>query len=367
MAVPLLDLHRQYQPIIEEVHSAISKVFKHNRFIMGPEVQELEERIAGYVGAKHAIAVASGTDALLIALRALSVEPGDEVITTPFTFFATVGVISRLGAKPVFVDIDPDTFNMNPDQLEIAISEKTRAIIPIHLYGQCADMDLILRIARENNIPVVEDAAQAIGASYKGKSAGAMGDFGCFSFFPSKNLGAAGDAGMITTNDNFLDEMCRKLRVHGAKPKYYHGIVGYNSRLDTIQAAILMVKLNWLNKWHEGRRRRASIYDRLLNIDEVVTPLVAPDRYHIYHQYTVRVKDRDGLRNFLKENNIGCEIYYPLPLHMQECYNDLGYKEGSFPESEKAANEVLSLPIFPEMTDAEQEEVVDTIKKYYSK
>jgi len=367
MPVPLLDLKRQYQPIMNEINTAIANVFNHNKFIMGPEVSELEKKVAEYVGTKYAIAVASGTDALLIALRAISIEPGDEVITTPFTFFATGGAISRLGAKPVFVDINPSTYNINPDLIEAAITKRTKAIMPVHLYGQCADMDPILGLARKYNLKVIEDAAQAIGSKYNGRSAGNMGDLGCFSFFPSKNLGAAGDAGMITTNDDHLYELCAKLRVHGAKPKYYHALVGYNSRLDTIQAAVLLVKLRYLNGWHEGRRAKASNYDRIFSLNTISTPSVDANYYHIYHQYTIRVDNRDGLLDNLKSNNIGSEVYYPLPLHLQECYKYLGYAIGSLPESEKASKEVISLPIFPELTEGEQQEVVETIEQFYKK
>ncbi|MBD3169000.1 MAG: aminotransferase class V-fold PLP-dependent enzyme [candidate division Zixibacteria bacterium] len=365
MAIPLLDLTRQNGPIRDEINEAISRVLDHNKFILGPEVAELEKKVSEYSECKHGIGVASGTDSLLISLRSAGVEPGDEVITTSFTFFATAGVITRVGAIPVFVDILPDTFNLDPDLIESAITGKTKVIMPVHLYGQCADMDRINEIAKKHNLAVVEDAAQAIGAKYKGKKAGSMGDLGCFSFFPSKNLGACGDAGMIVTNDDSHEEMCRKLRVHGSKPKYYHSVVGYNSRLDTLQAAILGVKFNYLEGWHEGRREKARKYNELFTSEKVKKPFESEDCYHIYHQYTIRVPERDALAQHLKEKGIGHAIYYPLPLHSQECYRELGYKEGDLPETESAAREVISIPIFPEMTDEEQKEVVSTIEGFY--
>jgi len=363
MNVPFLDLKRQYSFIKEELDQAVFSVLSHAKFIMGPEVKAFEEKVAEYCGAKSAIGVASGTDALLLSLRAGGVGSGDEVITTGFSFFATAGVITRLGATPVFVDIDPDTYNMAPDEIKKKITPKTKAIMPVHLYGQCVDMDPITEIAKKHNLKVVEDAAQAIGAKYKGKKAGTFGDFGCFSFFPSKNLGAAGDGGMVVTNDQKMNELLRMLRVHGAKPKYYHSIVGYNSRLDTIQAALLSVKLKYLDRWTEKRREHAEIYNVAFKDLDIVTPKEEEFNYHIYHQYTIAVKNRDGLREVLKENQIGHDVYYPVPLHLQECYRHLGYKEGDLPVIEKKAMEVISLPIYPELTKEEQSFVIETIKE----
>ncbi len=368
MKVPLLDLKRQYVSIKDEINISIQKVLDHGMFIMGPEVKELEEKLAAYCGVKNGIGVASGTDALLLSLRALGVGPGDEVVTTTFTFFATAGVISRLGAKPVFVDIEDKTFNIDPALLQKAITPRTKAIMPVHLYGQIAEMDEIMKISSSRKLPVVEDAAQAIGAEYKGKKAGQFGTTGCYSFFPSKNLGAYGDGGFIVTNDDNLAESIRKLRVHGAKPKYHHSVVGYNSRLDTMQAAALLVKLKYLPEWHEARRQKAAKYNQLLKgIKQVTTPFAHDYNYHIYHQYTILAENRDGLKNHLKANEIGFDTYYPLPLHLQECYRDLNYKVGDLPVSERLANLAISLPVFPELTDQEQEYVADTIREFYSK
>ncbi len=368
MRVPLLDLTRQYASIRDEMDKAIQKVLDHGRFIMGPELKEFESNLADYCAVKNGIGVASGTDALLLSLRALGVGSGDEVITSTFTFFATAGVISRLGARPVFVDIDPRTFNIDLGSLAGAITKKTKAIIPVHLYGQIAEMDEISAIAEKHNLAIVEDAAQAIGAAYQGKKAGSFGRTACFSFFPSKNLGAYGDAGFIVTDDDDLADLIRKLRVHGAKPKYYHSMVGYNSRLDTIQAAVLMVKLKYLPDWHEARREKAARYDRLLeDIQQVTTPFVHEHNYHIYHQYTIIAEDRDSLKDFLKSREIGIDTYYPLPLHLQDCFKDLGYRKGDMPVSESLSEKVISLPIFPELTDEEQDFVVESIKEYYER
>ncbi|MCK4403462.1 MAG: DegT/DnrJ/EryC1/StrS family aminotransferase [candidate division Zixibacteria bacterium] len=362
MNVAFLDLKRQYSSIKDELDQAVFSVLSHAKFIMGPEVKAFEEKVVEYCGAKFAIGVASGTDALLLSLRACGVGPGDEVITTGFSFFATAGVITRLGATPVFVDIDPNTYNMEPDQIEKKITSKTKAIMPVHLYGQCVDMDPITEIARKHNLKVVEDAAQAIGAKYKGRKAGTLGDFGCFSFFPSKNLGAAGDGGMVVTDDLEMAELLRMLRVHGAKPKYYHSIVGYNSRLDTIQAAILSVKLRYLDGWTEKRREHAKSYNTAFKDLDIITPKEEDFNYHIYHQYTIVVKNRDRLREVLKENQVGHDVYYPVPLHLQECYSSLGYKEGNLPMVERKAKEVISIPIYPELTAEEQNFVIQTIK-----
>jgi dTDP-4-amino-4,6-dideoxygalactose transaminase len=377
MKVPLLDLNAQLKTIEKEVKAAVSDVIDSTQYIMGPKVVELEEQIAQYVGAKYATGVSSGTDALLISLMALDIGPGDIVITTPFSFFATAGVIARLGATPAFVDIDPDTYNLSPAALrkwfesETEKRNKVKAIIPVHLYGQCADMGPILEVAGEHNIPVVEDAAQAIGAKYPSKTgtnkAGSMGTLGCFSFFPSKNLGAMGDGGMVVTDDANIDEKLKKLRNHGAKPKYYHALIGGNFRLDPIQAAILLVKLPHLDNWHSMRQKNAAYYDENLNVKGIKKPLVAYKReFHIYNQYVISVTEkRDELRKFLAENNIGTEIYYPVPFHKQECFRYLGYKSGDFPNSENAATHTIALPICPELTIEMQDYVIEKIGELY--
>jgi dTDP-4-amino-4,6-dideoxygalactose transaminase len=375
--VPLLDLKAQLKTIEKDVKDAVNDVINSTRYIMGPKVVELEEQIAEYTGAKYATGVSSGTDALLISLMALDVGPGDIVITTPFSFFATAGVIARLNAIPVFVDIDPDTYNLSPDALRHWFGtnrekiDKVKAIIPIHLYGQCADMDQIFDIVGEHNIPVVEDAAQAIGARYPSKSgvkkAGTMGTMGCFSFFPSKNLGAMGDGGMVVTNDAMIDEKLKKLRNHGAKPKYYHALIGGNFRLDPIQAAILLVKLPHLDKWHAMRQKNAVYYDENLNVKGIKKPFVAYKReFHIYNQYVISVaKKRDDLRKYLTENNTGTEIYYPVPFHEQECFRHLGYKSGDFSNSEYTATHTIALPIYPELTTEMQDYVIKKIGEFY--
>jgi dTDP-4-amino-4,6-dideoxygalactose transaminase len=367
MKVPFLDLKRQYSTIKKEMDGAVFSALSNTRFILGPEVKSFEEKVAAYCGAKFAIGVASGTDALLLSLRACGVKQGDEVITTSFSFFASAGVISRLGANPVFVDIDAETYNIDPDQIEKKISQKTKAIMPVHLFGQCADMDPIMDVAKQHNLKVVEDAAQAIGAEYKGEKAGTMGDLGCFSFFPSKNLGGAGDGGMVVTNDPEMGEMIRILRVHGSKPKYYHSTIGYNSRLDTLQAAILGVKLNHLDDWTKKRRKHAEVYNSAFKDLDIITPKQESFNYHIYNQYTIAVKNRDELRKHLKEKQIGHDSYYPVPLHLQECYRFLGYKKGDLPVSEKKAEEVVSIPVYPELTEEEQEYVISTIKEFVAR
>jgi len=371
MKIPQLDLVVQYNSIKQEIDNAILSVLGSGHFILGENVKKLEEDIAKFVGVKYAIGVASGTDALLISLMAIGVKPGDEVITTPFTFFATAGSIARLYAKPVFVDIDPKTYNIDPNKLEDLLKKsynpKMKAIIPVHLYGQCTDMDPILELAEKYNLRVIGDAAQSLGGTYKGKQSGSMGDTGCFSFFPTKNLGAYGDGGMVVTNDDELAEKIRLLRVHGSKPKYYHSVVGLNSRLDEIQAAILNVKFKYLPKWIKQKREKAALYNKLFHEklpDGVVTPFEAPYNYHTYHQYTIRVKDkRDELRDYLKEQGIGTSVYYPLSLHLQKCFENLGYKEGDFPESEKASKEVLSLPMYPEIKKSDVREIVEKINE----
>ncbi len=365
MAVPLLDLSRQYSYLKDTMDKAVLDVLDHGRFILGPEVTELEEKVAELSGVKFGIGVASGTDALLVALRACDVGPGDEVITTDFSFFASAGTISRLGANPVLVDIDPDTYNIDVNKIESAITDKTKVIMPVHLYGQIADMDMILKIAKKHNLKVVEDAAQAIGAEYKERPAGSFGDYGCYSFYPSKNLGAGGDGGMVVTNTLENYKLCRSLRAHGENPKYYHRIVGYNSRLATIQAAMLLVKLPYLREWSEKRRAHAKIYnDAFEGIAGIKRPVVASySNFHIYNQYTLASNKRDAICEGLHKAGIGNCIYYPVPFHAQDCFGSLGYNSSQFPASLKASKEVFSIPIYPEMTEAEQSEVIKTVIK----
>lgn len=367
--VPFLDLKAQYHSIKAEVDTAILQVLEGQVFILGPEVRALEEEIASYCKCKYAVGVSSGTDALLIALMVLGTGHGDEVVTSPYTFFATVGAIHRLGAKPVFVDIDPDTYNLNPKLLKKAVTDKTRAIIPVHLFGQCADMDPILEIAGESDIHVIEDAAQAIGAEYKNHRAGSMGIMGCLSFFPSKNLGGIGDGGMVTTNDAALADKLSSLRSHGSKPKYYHKIVGGNFRLDAINAAVLRVKLKYLDDWTNRRRKNAERYNHMLKEaglvgSEISIPIERSSR-HIYNQYVIRAQKRDALLEALRKAKIGAEVYYPVPMHIQECFADLGYAEGEFPVSEAAAKQTLAIPVYPELTEDQQNYVVDTISQFY--
>ena len=365
ITIPLVDLKAQYETIRDEINEAIQEVLASQYFILGPKVRELEEKVADYCGVRYGIGVASGSDALLLSLMAVGVGYGDEVITTPFTFFATAGSVSRLGATPVFVDIDPGTYNINPHLIEERITEKTKAIIPVHLYGQCADMDPILEVAAKHDLYVIEDSAQAIGARYKGRKAGSMGHLGCLSFFPTKNLGGYGDGGMVVTDDGELAEKIRVLRAHGSKPKYYHSVVGCNSRLDAIQAAVLLVKLNYLDQWNEARRRNAENYDRLFAGTDVVTPYAAEPNYHIYNQYVIRVSERDELQSFLKERDISTAVYYPVPLHMQVCYSKLDCGRGGFCESEEAAMGVLALPVYPELTGGRQEFISRLIGEFY--
>lgn len=386
MKVPLLDLQAQLDYLEEDILEAVTRVVKSTRYIQGPEVEGLEQEIAEYCGTKYGVGVSSGTDALLIALMSLDIKPGDNILTTPYTFFATMGVVLRSGAIPVFADIEPDSFNIDPVQMEKILSldtqRKIKAIIPVHLYGQCADMKPILDIANRFEIPVIEDAAQAIGSEYpliKGMNsnsaarAGSMGLAGCFSFFPSKNLGGIGDGGMVVTNDKEFAEKMILMRNHGAFPKYYHKMVGGNFRLDPIQAAALRVKLPHLDSWHEKRADNAKVYNQLLektglvSAEKIVTPKVVHEgdgNVHIYNQYVLRVEERDKLRDFLLENNIGCEIYYPVPLHKQECLGELS-KSCSCPVAEDAANCTIALPIYPELTDEMQQYVVDKIVQFY--
>lgn len=368
MRVPMLDLSEQYQDLKQEVLSKLDEVMSSSRFILGDNVKKLEKDVAAYSEAQYGIGVANGSDALHIALQASGVQAGDEVITTPFTFFATAGAIARAGAKPVFVDIDPVTFNIDPSKIEEVITERTKAIIPVHLYGQTADMDPIIEIAKKHNLYIVEDSAQAIGATYKGRKTGSLGDTCCFSFFPTKNLGAYGDAGMVVTSNEDLAEKMRVIRVHGSKPKYYHHVLGYNSRLDEMQAAVLNVKFPHLNSWVEKRRQHAKMYTDLLKKelgDQVVTPIEVEGNFHVFHQYTIRVEKRNELQSFLKENGVETMVYYPLPLHVQPVFKELGYKVGDFPHSEKAANEAISLPMFPELKQEQIEYVVENIVKFF--
>ncbi|MCZ7590817.1 MAG: DegT/DnrJ/EryC1/StrS family aminotransferase [Kiritimatiellae bacterium] len=362
MGVPLLDLKAQYATLRNELNEALLRVAESQHFILGPEVEALEREVAEYSRCKHGIGVSSGTDAILVALMALGIGPGDEVITTPFTFFATGGCVSRVGAKPVFVDIEPQTFNIDPALIEAAITPRTKAIIPVHLYGQMADMDPIMDIAKRHHLAVIEDAAQAIGAEYKGKRAGEIGTVCCFSFFPSKNLGGFGDGGMVVTNDDALGAKLRLLRTHGMQPKYYYKQIGGNFRLDAIQAAVLRVKLKHLDAWSEARQRNAAWYRAHLPNTSIGLPVEAPDRRHIYNQFMIRIAQRDQVAAALKQAGIGHEIYYPVPLHLQECFADLGYKPGSMPVSESAALEVLALPIYPELTEAQLAEVATVLK-----
>jgi len=365
MKVPLLDLKAQFATIKDEIMPALEAVMASQYFINGPECKELEKAIAAYSDCAVGVGVSSGSDALLATLMTLGIARGDEVITTPYTFFATVGSIWRTGAKPVFVDIEPETCNIAPAGIEAAVTEKTKAIIPVHLYGQMAEMDPIMDVARKHDLYVIEDAAQSIGSTYKGRKAGSIGTVGCFSFFPSKNLGGLGDGGMIVTRDAELGEKLAIFRNHGSKPKYYHKWVGGNFRLDTIQAAGLLVKLRHLDDWSAKRRANAARYDELFADCQAVTPpTVRGYNVTIFNQYVIRVPRRDRCREFLKENGIGCEVYYPRSLHEQECFRELGHKRGDFPASEKAADETLALPIYPELTGEQIEYVAAKVKEF---
>ena len=366
MKVPLLDLKAQYASIRNEVLDAVGEVLESQVCIGGPRVSELEEKVAAVSGCKYAVGVSSGTDAILAALMCLGVGPGDEIVTTPFTFFATAGCIARTGAKPVFVDIDPKTYNINPALIEAAITARTKAIMPVHLFGQVCDMDPILEIAARRNLFIVEDAAQAISATYKGRVAGSMGALGCFSFYPSKNLGAVGDGGMVVTNDQKLHKLLMVMRNHGSEVKYFHQYVGGNFRLDPIQAAVLLVKLPRLNEWSAARRRNAAIYDELFAGSGIVTPCISQDCVSIFNQYVVRSEYRDDLMEYLKGQGIGTEIYYPVPMHLQECFRSLGYKAGDFPESEKASRQAVALPIYPELTREMLEHVASAVLAHES-
>ena len=371
MNVPLLDIKEQNRSLRPEIEAALGRVLDSNAFILGPEVAELEKELAEYCGAGFGIGCASGSDALLLAMMALDVGPGAEVITTPYSFFATVSAVTRLGARPVFVDIEPDTYNLDVSQVAAKMTDRTRAVQPVHLYGQCADMDSLEQVCSEREIPVVEDAAQAVGAEDKGRRAGSMGQIGCFSFYPSKNLGGMGDGGLMTTNDTALAERLSALRVHGSKERYYHKWVGLNSRLDGFQAAVLRVKLPHLDNWSDARTANAERYRTLFSQagleEQVKLPAERTDCRHIYNQFVIRTAgDRDGLRQFLTENGVGTDIYYPVPLHLQECFEYLGYKAGDFPESERASRETLALPIYPELRPDQQEYVVEKIAEYFN-
>lgn len=368
-AVPLLDLKAQYATIKEDIRAALDRVIDSQHFILGPEVEAFEQEIADYCGTAFAIGVSSGSDALLVSLMAADIGAGDEVITTAFSFFASAGAIARLGARPVFVDIGRDDFNIDPRGVAAAVSPRTKAILPVHLFGQMADLDPIMEIARDRGLVVIEDAAQAIGAELDGRRAGSIGQYGCFSFFPSKNLGGFGDGGLVTTNDPKIAERVRLLRAHGARPKYHSRVVGGNFRLDAIQAAVLRVKLRHLEAWTEGRRRNADRYRTMLREPaaperRVVPPAEIEGRRHIYNQFVVRTAERDGLRDHLGESQIGAEIYYPLPLHLMDCFASLGHHAGDFPESERAARESLAIPIYSELTHEQQRRVADAIGEW---
>ena len=367
--IPLIDLTAQFRAMSAEVMAAVEKVFTEQKFILGDEVAELEHDIAAYCDARHAVGCNSGTDALILALQALDIGPGDEVITTPFSFFATASAICRVGATPVFVDIEPDGFNLNPQQVEEAITEKTKAILPVHLFGQCCEMDPLWRIAAQHDLDIIEDGCQAIGAEYRGRRSGVLGAVGCFSFFPTKNLGGAGDGGMLTTDDADLATRLRRLRVHGDAGQYEHQEVGMNSRLDALQAAVLRVKLRKLDQWTLSRQQNAKRYGELFrefSLQEfLIAPKMLPHRRHVFNQFTVRIRHggRDAVLKTLRDRKVGCAIYYPKPLHVQACFAGLGYRPGDFPESEAAASDVLALPIYPELPRADQERVVEELAR----
>lgn len=365
--IPILDLKAQYEQLREEIAVALQGVLDSGAFVLGPDVKALEQEVADYCRCRYGVGVASGTDALRLSLAALEIGHGDEVITTPFTFVATANTISHSGARPVFVDIDPQTYNLDPDAVAAAVTPATKAIVPVHLYGQPADMDAIMAIAERHGLAVIEDAAQAIGAEYQGQRAGSIGHVGCLSFYPTKNLGAYGDAGMVVTNDAALADKLDVLRRQGGKTKYFHQVLGFNSRLDTMQAAVLRVKLRYLERWQEARRAAARRYDALLAASgaPVTTPYVRPDVRHVYHQYTIRAPQRDALAEHLQQRGVGTMIYYPLPLHLQGLYSELGMAEGSLPHAEAAGHEVLSLPMFPELSAAQQEEIVAAVADFY--
>jgi dTDP-4-amino-4,6-dideoxygalactose transaminase len=360
----MVDLKIQYEAIKEEINSAILSVLQSSQFILGPNVKALEEEVATYHGVKHAVSVASGTDALHLALRAAGIARGDEVITTPFTFIATAEAISYLGAVPVFVDIHPDTFNMDVSKIEAAITKKTKAILPVHLFGQAVDMDNLMQIAREHDLRVIEDCAQSFGAEYQGKKTGTFGEFGCFSFFPSKNLGGYGDGGMVITDDTKLAEHVLSLRNHGSRVRYYHDEIGFNSRLDEVQAAVLRIKFRHISEYNAKRRSNALLYHDSLRGPGIVIPSELKGSKHVYHQYTIKVKNRDAMKKKLDDGKITSSmIYYPVPLHLQTAYKDLGMGPGSLSLSEQVSHEVLSLPMYPELTEAQIKQIADAVKK----
>jgi dTDP-4-amino-4,6-dideoxygalactose transaminase len=371
MQVPLLDLAAQYAPIRDAVVEAVTRVVDTQKFILGPEVEAFEAEAAAYLGARHAIGVTSGTDALLVAMMALGLGRGDEVIVPTYSFFATAGCVSRVGATPVLVDVDPVTYNLDVEAVRRAITPRTKAIVPVHLYGQAAEMTALLSLADDHGLQVIEDAAQAIGATYQGTALGTLGRFGCFSFYPSKNLGAAGDAGLVTVNDDEMAARVRLLRVHGAQRTYHHEAVGGNFRMAAIQAAVLRVKLPHLDAWTEARRRNADRYRQLFAAlapsAPVQLPVEAPDRRHIYNQFVIRAEQRDALRDHLRAHGVGCEIYYPVPFHLQPCFADLGVPQGALPVSERAAAETLALPIYSELTEPQQRYVVETVAAFYAR
>ncbi len=367
MKVPLIDLSEQHKKIGTELKAAALKPFDTQRFVLGDLGREFEAKIAAKAGAKHAIGLASGTDALLLALVALGVKTGDEVVTTPFTFFATAGAVSRVGAKPVFADIDEKTFNLDPEKAKAAVTRRTKAIIPVHLFGLPCDMKAISAIARNRSLAVVEDAAQSLGAEYGGKGTGAIGDAGCYSFYPTKNLGGAGDGGMLVTSSNQLADKIRVLRDHGARKKYHHDVVGVNSRLDEIQAAVLLVKLKYLDRWNESRRKHARDYAEGLAGLPIALPSEPKGRTHIYHLYSIQTDRRDALAAHLTSRGIGCGVYYPVPMHLQPCYKALGYKKGAFPVTERVTSRVLSLPMFPELTDGQKDQVISMVREFFKR
>ena len=371
MNVPLLDLKTQYAGMKEEILATVEEICDTQYFILGPKVEKFEQEVADYCGTKYAVGVSSGSDALLIALMVEGVGVGDEVITSPFTFFATAGAIARVGATPVFVDIEPDTFNISPAAIEAKITAKTKAIIPVHLYGQCADMDQIISLAEKHNLLIIEDGAQAIGSEYKGKKAGSMGDYGCFSFFPSKNLGGFGDGGAVTTNDKEKYELLKIFRNHGSNPKYYHKYIGGNFRLDALQAGILSIKLKSLDSWSASRASNAADYRELFAASSIADKVTLPVKAtystkHIYNQFCVLIADgkRDGLKQALLDAGVGVDVYYPVPLHLQECFENLNYKSGDFPVSEACCEEIIAIPIYPETTHEQREYVVSIFEKF---
>ncbi len=364
MKVPLLDLAAQFREVEAEVRAAIDRVLESQTYILGPEVAALEGELAALSGVEHGIGVGSGSDAIVATLMALGIGPGDEVIVPTFTFFATAGCVARVGARPVFVDIEPDTYNIDPNAAAAAVTERTRAIIPVHLYGQCADMDRIMALARQHHLAVIEDAAQAIAAVYRGRPAGSFGTAGTLSFYPTKNLSAIGEAGMVVTSDDDLARKLRHIRDHGQSPRYYYHCIGGNFRLDGIQGAVLQVKLRRLTQWTQARRRHAARYAEQLEGTSVTLPITHEACEHVYHQYTIRSPRRDALQAHLAEANVSSGVYYPLPLHLQPCFSHLNGQEGACPVAERAAKEVLSLPIFPEMTEQQQQHVIETIHRF---